>query len=86
MASRQGNDERLAGRNSHMGAEGMMEHSEEYLKEWDADCMRWIGRKLTGEYGHYCWEWDFLPIDETCEEFKACLCFGQKQKPPTEGF
>ena len=23
---------------------------------------------LTGEFAHYCWEWDGLPVDETCHQ------------------
>ncbi len=32
------------------------------------------GRKLNGKYAHYCYEWDDMLIDETCEEFSACVC------------
>lgn len=35
--------------------------------------------KLTGKYKHYCLEFDGLAIDETCEEFKYCLCFKEEQ-------
>lgn len=41
---------------------------------WRRDCMRWHGRVLTGNYQHYCMDWDSLPIDDTCEEFGACDC------------
>lgn len=30
---------------------------------------------LTGDWKHYCHEWDGMAIDETCPEFEACLCF-----------
>jgi len=30
---------------------------------------------LKGKYKHFCLEYDGLAIDETCEEFKYCLCF-----------
>lgn len=51
-------------------------------KDWHpVDQMRWqqesvfyYGEILTGDFCHYCTEWDDLPIDETCEEFAACLC------------
>ena len=36
--------------------------------------------KLTGKYKHYCLEYDGLAIDETCEEFKYCICF-KEDKP-----
>lgn len=30
--------------------------------------------QLTGKYKHFCKEWDFLAIDDTCPEFESCLC------------
>lgn len=39
------------------------------------DKLEQIFNSLTGKYKHYCCEWDLLPIDETCEEFEACLCY-----------
>lgn len=42
--------------------------------DWKQDCMRWHGRELTGEQGHWCPDWDFLPIDKTCKEFESCMC------------
>jgi hypothetical protein len=44
-------------------------------KEWHEDCMKWWGCILVGEKGHWCWDWDELPIDETCKEFEFCHCF-----------
>lgn len=42
---------------------------------WDRDCMRWWGRKLTGKRQHFCPEWDYLPIDDTCHpEIECCTC------------
>lgn len=29
---------------------------------------------LTGRFKHYCHEWDFMAIDETCSEFAVCTC------------
>ena len=46
--------------------------------EWELDCIRWHGLVLDGEYGHWCDEWDDLPIDETCEEAIACHCYGKQ--------
>lgn len=40
---------------------------------WIADCMKWRGRVLTGEYTHWCYGWDELPMDETCDEW-PCEC------------
>ena len=37
--------------------------------------MKWRGRILTGEFAHWCFEWDELPIDETCENEWPCGCF-----------
>lgn len=40
---------------------------------WRDDCLEWRGRVLTGEHGHWCNEWDLLPVDETCVEW-PCSC------------
>lgn len=29
---------------------------------------------LKGKYKHYCYDWDGLPVDETCLEFAYCNC------------
>jgi len=42
--------------------------------DWIEDCKREYGKILTGTQGHWCPEWDFLPIDETCKEYAACTC------------
>lgn len=44
-------------------------------QDWIDDCKEFWGKVLTGKYGHWCNEWDGLPIDETCQEFKCCNCF-----------
>lgn len=41
--------------------------------DWKLDSYRWRGRVLTGKFGHWCPDWDFLPIDETCPEW-PCVC------------
>ena len=43
------------------------------MSEWEEECLRWRGRILTGECAHFCFDWDDLPIDETCEEW-PCAC------------
>lgn len=43
--------------------------------EWIEDCKKWYGRVLTGRFAHWCYDWDGLPIDETCKEFEVCCCF-----------
>ena len=44
------------------------------LSDWVNDCMKWHGHVLTGNFRHWCAEWDDLPIDNTCKEFEACHC------------
>lgn len=41
--------------------------------DWIADSMHWRGRVLEGRHGHWCYEWDGLPVDETCDEW-PCDC------------
>jgi hypothetical protein len=41
--------------------------------EWEQECLKWRGRVLTGRYAHYCFDWDGLPVDETCPEWD-CGC------------
>lgn len=45
-----------------------------FSEDWINDCKHWHAKVLTGKYGHWCPEFDFLPIDETCDEFKFCVC------------
>ena len=42
--------------------------------DWLKDCANWHRRILIGGMAHYCPEWDFLPIDETCPEIQGCIC------------
>lgn len=42
-------------------------------EEWKSDCLKWRKVILTGKYSHWCYAWDFLPIDETCPEW-PCEC------------
>jgi len=48
------------------------------MTEFEKECIRWYGEKLTGNYAHYCPDWDYLPIDDTCVEFQSCTCHGNK--------
>lgn len=41
--------------------------------DWVRDSYRWSGRPLLGRLGHWCPEWDELPIDETTPEC-PCSC------------
>ena len=45
------------------------------MTEFEEDCLHHYGEILTGKYKHYCCEWDYLPIDETCPEYEFCYCF-----------
>jgi hypothetical protein len=47
------------------------------MSDWEDDCLRWRGKVLTGTYAHYCYDWDFLPVDETTPEFSCCCCFSR---------
>lgn len=44
------------------------------IDKWEADCRQYWGHILTGERRHYCPDWDYLPIDETCREIESCGC------------
>lgn len=46
------------------------------LNDWIAECTHYHGRVLVGKYAHWCSDWDFLPIDETCPEWECCVCYG----------
>lgn len=46
----------------------------EIKANWNEDCMKTHGRILSGEKKHWCPDWDFLPIDETCGEMEGCTC------------
>lgn len=45
------------------------------MDELDQDSMHMRGEVLTGKYRHWCNEFDGLPVDENCFEFKFCTCF-----------
>lgn len=49
--------------------------------EWEEDCLKWRGKVLTGRYSHWCFEFDGLPMDETCErEWDCCTCFKEDER------
>lgn len=33
-----------------------------------------VFEKLKGEHKHFCPDWDYMAIDETCPEYEACCC------------
>lgn len=45
------------------------------MTDLDQDAIALYGEPLAGKYKHYCNEFDYLPIDEHCFEFKFCNCF-----------
>lgn len=44
------------------------------MTDWETDCLKWRNKILTGKFKHYCFDWDELPVDETCPEW-PCSCF-----------
>jgi len=46
--------------------------------DWAEDCMACYGQILLGKYAHFCYEFDGLPIDETCREFLCCKCYDEE--------
>ena len=41
---------------------------------WAQDSLKWRGTVLKGRFCHWCYDWDGLPIDETCIEW-PCNCY-----------
>jgi hypothetical protein len=50
------------------------------MPTWEEDCITWRGHVLTGKWAHWCYDWDGLPIDETCGEFPCC-CYAYRALP-----
>ena len=46
----------------------------EFFTVWARECTFFHGRILEGEKNHYCPEWDYMPVDETCMEYEFCTC------------
>ena len=44
------------------------------MTEFEQDCLQIYGKILEGKHKHYCPEFDYLPIDETCTEYQFCMC------------
>jgi len=38
----------------------------------DYELLYFLG--ATGKFKHFCPDWDYMAIDETCPEFDACTC------------
>ena len=49
------------------------------MTELDQDSIQIYGKPLQGKYKHFCVEFDYLPIDENCFEFKFCLCYNDPE-------
>lgn len=47
-------------------------------RDWIEDCEHHHGKVLTGKYAHWCPDFDYLPIDETCFQFEYCNCEWEK--------
>lgn len=54
--------------------------SDDIEREWERDCLYWRKRALTGKYRHWCFAYDGLPVDETCEHEWPCECAPELQK------
>jgi hypothetical protein len=52
----------------------------QYNQEFQDDFVHWHGRTCQGAFGHWCPDWDFLPIDEFCQECASCGCFANDPK------
>jgi hypothetical protein len=53
----------------------MDKQAEKEINELDEESIKYYGKPLEGKYKHFCAEFDYRPIDETCEEFQYCLCW-----------
>jgi hypothetical protein len=42
-------------------------------EDWVKDSYRWRGAPMLGKHGHWCPDWDYLPIDENSHEW-PCPC------------
>ena len=54
------------------------------LSEFDKESTKFYGQPLHGKYKHFCADFDYLPIDENCYEFKYCTCFKTLQHDKRE--
>lgn len=54
--------------------------SPEHYAAWVEDCFEWRGETLTGDFAHWCCDWDGLPVDETCREWNSCTCYPKVEK------
>ena len=59
----------------------MTEPSPEFIE----DSLRYRGRALRGVYAHWCPDWDFLPMDESCVEWPCGCDFKEWKDKQMEG-
>ena len=57
-----------------------MENPKKQSEQFEKDCVYWRGRQLTGDYAHWCPNWDGLPIDETTIEWPCGCIFTEAPK------
>lgn len=51
----------------------------DFGEEWKRDCKQYHKKLLVGRFSHWCRSCGRLPIDETCDLWKQCECFTQKE-------
>jgi hypothetical protein len=49
--------------------------------DWITDCTRERHKVLTGQFAHWCPDWDYLPVDETTPEWECCTCYPKESAP-----
>ncbi len=49
-------------------------NEQDYSEDWIRDSIKYWDKVLIGNKSHWCYEWDDLPIDETCKEYESCIC------------
>jgi hypothetical protein len=49
---------------------------------WAEDCLKWRHKVLTGRHAHWCFDWDDLPVDETCPEWPCGCAFQRSCEEP----
>jgi len=69
---------------SHDAYNPLIKRHAEHGEDWVEDCIFYWGKLLTGEYKHWCLDWDDLPIDETCQEIESCCCYDKPIKLKTK--
>lgn len=50
------------------------------MSDLERDWKMWRGNIPMGRLAHYCYDWDFLPVDENSPEFDGCHCFKPEER------